>query len=73
VIYLESELAARFGKGFRVILPITDPYVAHHGALGSFAQVYLPEGLSAGAVRDWLLQCPGVTECHERETAAKPD
>jgi phosphonoacetate hydrolase len=71
VIYLESELAARFGKGFRVILPITDPYVAHHGALGSFAQVYLPEGLSAGAVRDWLLQCPGVTECHERETAAK--
>ena len=28
----------------RVILPITDPYVVHHGALGSFATVYLPEG-----------------------------
>ena len=26
----------------RVILPITDPYVVHHGALGSFATVYLP-------------------------------
>ena len=25
----------------RVILPITDPYVVHHGALGSFALVYL--------------------------------
>jgi phosphonoacetate hydrolase len=28
----------------RVILPITDPYVVHHGALGSFATVYLPVG-----------------------------
>jgi phosphonoacetate hydrolase len=26
-----------------VILPITDPYVVHHGALGSFATAYLPE------------------------------
>src|SRR5262245_16468613 len=42
VIYLESELTKKFGNGFRVILPITDPYVAHHGALGSFAVVYLP-------------------------------
>ena len=42
VIYLESELTARFGAGFRVILPITDPYVAHHGALGSFAQCICP-------------------------------
>ncbi|HEV8144015.1 MAG TPA: phosphonoacetate hydrolase, partial [Methylomirabilota bacterium] len=28
----------------RVILPITDPYVVHHGALGSFATIYLPSG-----------------------------
>jgi hypothetical protein len=26
-----------------VILPITDPYVVHHGALGSFATIYLDE------------------------------
>ena len=25
----------------RVILPITDPYVVHHGALGSFATIYV--------------------------------
>ena len=32
----------RYGAGTtRVILPITDPYVVHHGALGSFATVYL--------------------------------
>jgi phosphonoacetate hydrolase len=27
-----------------VILPITDPYVVHHGALGSYATIYLPDG-----------------------------
>lgn len=70
VIYLESELTAEFGEGFRVILPITDPYVAHHGALGSFAQIHLDAHLDLRAVRDWLLQRPGITECHERATAA---
>ena len=34
VLYLETELVARFGDGIRVVCPITDPYVVHHGALG---------------------------------------
>jgi phosphonoacetate hydrolase len=43
VIYLDPLFDAWLGKGkARVILPITDPYVVHHGALGSFATVYLP-------------------------------
>ena len=43
VIYLQDLLDGWIGAGVaRVILPITDPYVAHHGALGSFATVYLP-------------------------------
>jgi phosphonoacetate hydrolase len=73
VIYLESELVQRFGPGFRVILPITDPYVAHHGALGSFAQVHLPpaNGLAAGLVIAFLEQLPGVTEVLERDCAAR--
>lgn len=71
VIYLESELVAQFGDGFRVILPITDPYVAHHGALGSFAQVHLPRGMDAAKVRDWLLARAGITECHERTVGAR--
>lgn len=71
VIYLESELTAAFGPGIRVILPITDPYVAHHGALGSFAQVHLPESVSVQAVCQWCLQRKGITECHDRETAAR--
>jgi len=71
VIYLESELTAQFGPGFRVILPITDPYVVHHGALGSFAQVHVPAGADVAGIQHWLLGRAGVTECHDRDTAAR--
>jgi phosphonoacetate hydrolase len=75
VIYLETELANQFGPGFRVILPITDPYVVHHGALGSFAQVHLPSDatsrLDLDEVIAWLLARPGITEVHPRDTAAR--
>jgi phosphonoacetate hydrolase len=73
VVYLETELVQRFGDGFRVILPITDPYVKHHGALGSFAQVHLPpaHGLAIGKVIAFLQHLPGVTEVLERDCAAR--
>jgi phosphonoacetate hydrolase len=46
VIYLQDQLDEWLGAGrSRVILPITDPYVVHHGALGSFATVYLEESV----------------------------
>jgi phosphonoacetate hydrolase len=45
VLWLEDVLNARFGAGaVRVICPITDPFVRHHGALGSFVRVYLRRG-----------------------------
>lgn len=51
VVYLQDVLDDWLGAGkSRVILPITDPYVVHHGALGSFATVYLEDGVDAGAV-----------------------
>jgi phosphonoacetate hydrolase len=71
VIYLESELVRKFGSGFRVILPITDPYVVHHGALGSFAVVHLPPKQALVPVRDWLMEWAGVTEVYDRATAAR--
>jgi phosphonoacetate hydrolase len=71
VVFLESELTARFGPGFRVILPITDPYVVHHGALGSFAQVHLPPGMDPSPVARMIAMLPGVTEVHERDVAAR--
>ncbi len=44
VIYAQDLLDNWLGKGnARVILPITDPYVVHHGALGAFATVYLTD------------------------------
>ena len=50
VIYLQDLLDEWLGvAACRVILPITDPYVVHHGALGSFATVYLPAGLQSGS------------------------
>jgi phosphonoacetate hydrolase len=48
VIYLQDLVDGWIGAGkARVILPITDPYVVHHGALGSFATIYV-----TGADRD---------------------
>jgi phosphonoacetate hydrolase len=73
VIYLETELAKRFGPGHRVICPITDPYVVHHGALGSAVTVHLAESYRKPAalkeVCDWILRLDGVTEVYPRELA----
>ena len=52
VVYLQDHLDEWFGAGAtKVILPITDPYVVHHGALGSFATVYLYDVNEADATR----------------------
>jgi phosphonoacetate hydrolase len=41
VIWLQDILDQRFGRGdTRVICPITDAFVGHHGALGGFVRVY---------------------------------
>ena len=43
-IYLQDILDKKLGNDVsKVILPITDPYVVHHGALGSFATIYLKD------------------------------
>jgi phosphonoacetate hydrolase len=60
VIYLQDVLDGWLGaRAARVILPITDPYVVHHGALGSFATIYLPSGANARQVIERL---SGVAE-----------
>ena len=40
--------------------PITDPYVVHHGALGSFALVYVPQDMDAQALRERIKTLPGI-------------
>ena len=63
VVYLQDVLDGWLGAAAaRVILPITDPYVVHHGALGSFATVYLPAGADAVALAARIGALRGI-EC----------
>lgn len=60
VIYLQDALDKSFGVGAtKVILPITDPYVQHHGALGSFATVYV-KGISVADASAFIAKQPGI-------------
>jgi phosphonoacetate hydrolase len=71
VIYLQDSLDAWLGESTaRVILPITDPYVVHHGALGSFALVYLPSSLDPRAVAGKIAALPGIDTVLTRAEAA---
>jgi phosphonoacetate hydrolase len=69
VIYLQDVFDGWLGKDkARVILPITDPYVVHHGALGSYAVVYCDDA------RKWkarLETMPGIEAVLAKEEAAK--
>ena len=61
IIYLQDEMDRIMGAGVaRVILPITDPYVVHHGALGSYATVYLPDDADIEALKTELLAIDGM-------------
>jgi phosphonoacetate hydrolase len=72
VIYLQDWCDAKLGPArARVILPITDPYVVHHGALGSFATVYLPPEIEASTVVAALQQLRGMEVVLTREEAAR--
>jgi phosphonoacetate hydrolase len=71
VIYLQDTLDAWLGQQqSRVILPITDPYVVHHGALGSFALVYLPAPHAQREVAARISKLPGIETVLTRAEAA---
>lgn len=71
VIFVETLLQEKFGKeGISVICPITDPYVVHHGALGSLVMVHLDDPTRAPELIDFLMRQDGITEVHDREMAA---
>jgi phosphonoacetate hydrolase len=72
VVYLQDHLDAWLGAGAaRVILPITDPYVVHHGALGSFATVYLPAGADAAGIARRLGALGGIESVLDRAEACR--
>ena len=66
IIYLQDEMDRILSPGTaRVILPITDPYVVHHGALGSFATVYLPEATDIASIKSELLAIAGMEAVYD--------
>ena len=68
VIYLQDLFDGWLGKDkARVILPITDPYVVHHGALGSYAVVYCADPAPQIAK---LKGMPGIEAVLTKEEAA---
>ncbi len=72
ILFLQTLLDEWLGAGkARVILPITDPYVAHHGALGSFATAYLPEGRDAAAIAGRIAARPEIELALTRDEAAR--
>jgi phosphonoacetate hydrolase len=72
VVYLQELLDQWLGAGrARVILPITDPYVVHHGALGGFATAYLPDNEDVDAVIARLAHVSGVECALKRSTACE--
>ena len=68
VVYVQDLMDEWLGKdAARVILPITDPYVVHHGALGSFATAYLPKGADREDIMAKLRKVEGITLVLGRE------
>ena len=70
VRYLSDALEAAGIAEARVVLPITDPYVVHHGAFGSSAYVYVPDGWRDRA-RNALAELAGVEAVVDRAEAAQ--
>jgi phosphonoacetate hydrolase len=72
VIFLEDELNRRFGAAaVRVICPITDPFVRHHGALGSFVRVYARGAVDIAALMAASAELPGVALVLDAADAAQ--
>ena len=71
IVFLQDLADHWYGAGTaRVILPITDPYVVHHGALGSFATIYLPQE-TVGDAEVRLRSVPGIWQVHGRDEACR--
>ncbi len=72
VIYVQDLLDEWLGvDAARVILPITDPYVVHHGALGSFATAYLPGSADRADIIARLQATDGIPVVITREEAVE--
>tara|TARA_Y100000768_G_scaffold277420_1_gene212856 strand:- start:401 stop:1639 length:1239 start_codon:yes stop_codon:yes gene_type:complete len=69
-IFLEDLLKEKFPQeNFKVILPITDPYVVHHGSLGSFAMIYVENQSLISDVVAEIQKVPEIEEVMNKQDA----
>jgi phosphonoacetate hydrolase len=72
ILFLQEWLDSRFGHtAARVLLPITDPYVAHHGALGSYATVYVSPDADVATIQHAIAAVPGIELVLDKAQAAE--
>lgn len=72
VVWLQDVLDAELGPGkATVICPITDYFVAHHGALGGFVRVYSNDAsVTPETIMNVARSLRGVDAVYDRPTAA---
>lgn len=71
LLFVEDILSEALGEGSaRVICPITDPFVRHHGALGSFVRVYIRDSERLEQAAALLRGMPGIHEVLTRREAS---
>jgi phosphonoacetate hydrolase len=73
VIFLQDILDKKFGSGTtKVICPITDAFVKHHGALGGFVRVWCLDGkVSPQAIIDLVKDMPGVALALDKDEVCR--
>jgi phosphonoacetate hydrolase len=73
VIFLQDILDRKFGPGTtKVICPITDAFVKHHGALGGFVRVWCLDGkVSPQAIIDLVKAMPGVAMALDKDEVCR--
>ena len=72
VIWLQDILDARFGRGdTKVVCPITDAFVAHHGALGGFVRVWCRGKATAPQVIEAIRGLAGLEAVLDKEAACR--
>ena len=72
VIWLQDVLDAKFGAGETIVIcPITDAFVAHHGALGGFVRVWSRGKVTARQIIDHIGGIEGIELALDKETACR--
>jgi len=72
VIWLQDILDARFGKDETIVVcPITDAFVAHHGALGGFVRVWSRGKITARQIIEHIGGIDGIEMALDKATACR--